>query len=72
MNARASPIARQPHDVMHAQRRGHCGRAVAAAVVDHQVFDRIDPGQRPRQRRHRLRQRALLVIAGNLDDALHA
>ena len=43
-------IAAEAENVVGPVLLGHFGRAVAAAVVDHQDFDPIDAGNRPRNR----------------------
>jgi hypothetical protein len=50
--------------------RDLCG-AVGGAVIDHQDLDDIDALDPPRNVRHRLWQRLLLVEARDLDDEFH-
>ncbi|GIV74766.1 MAG: hypothetical protein KatS3mg049_3322 [Caldilinea sp.] len=65
-------IARVAHDMVHTQPSRHLGRAIGAAVIDHQIFQHVDARQGGGQVRHGLRQRLRLVITRNLDDAFQA
>jgi hypothetical protein len=63
-------VALVAHDVVDADLACHVDGAVGAAVVDDEELDRVDPLDLARDVRHRLGQRVLLVVAGDLDDKL--
>ena len=63
-------VAAVADHVVHAPAARHLGGAVAAAVVDDQELDRVDPLDPPGKRGDRFGQRAGLVEAGYLDDQL--
>jgi hypothetical protein len=49
----------------------HSDRAVSAAIVYHQVFDFVHPGQGAGQISHCLAKGGIFVIAGDLNDKFH-
>src|SRR5688572_27213722 len=59
------------HDVMHAQRRGLLGSAVAAAVVDDEILDDVEARNALRQIAYRALDAVRFVVARDLDDQLH-
>ena len=56
--------------VMDSEPAGDIGSAIVAAIVDHQHFDHVHPGQTPGQRDQRFRQAFRLVETRDLDDQL--
>ncbi len=65
-----APVAAMADDMVGAEPPGDIGRAIVAAIVDHQHFDPVDPVDPARQRHQRLGQGLGLVEAGNLNDQL--
>jgi hypothetical protein len=63
-------VAAVAHHVVHAQFVGDGGGAVAAAVVDDQPLDDVEPGHLGGEISDGGRQRCFLVEARDLDDQL--
>ena len=63
-------MGRQTDYIMHTEFFSNFNRAILAAVVYNQVFQRVNPWQLMRKSLDRLWQGAFFVIAGDLDDQL--
>ena len=63
-------VAAVMDDVVYPEPARDIGGAIVAAIVNHQHFDNVHPGQAPGQGNQRVRQAFSLVETRDLDDQL--